>query len=139
MLPVHHRRLPPRRYQQVFLEGKFEQSPQIWYFPLGQVRANRLRVRTLYLPDCATQHGLSGNKMRANAVSSQGTHFEAHFTPQDLAELWKLDDSTIRRMFIDEPGVLKFGKQARRDGKREYVTLRIPASVAQRVYERRTR
>lgn len=70
--------------------------------------------------------------------SNVGT-FEPHFSPQDLAGLWKLDDSTIRRMFMDEPGVLKIGKQARRNGKREYVTLRIPASVAKRVYNRRTR
>jgi hypothetical protein len=42
-------------------------------------------------------------------------------------------------MFVDEPGVLKFGKQGRRDGKRDYVSLRIPASIAQRVHERKAR
>jgi hypothetical protein len=65
--------------------------------------------------------------------------FERHYTPQQLAELWGFEQTTIRRMFIDEPGVLKEGKQTRRDGKRPYVSLRIPASVAQRVYERKTR
>jgi hypothetical protein len=68
-----------------------------------------------------------------------GTAFEHHYTPRELAELWKFDESTIRRMFIDEPGVLIYGKERRRDGRRDYVTLRIPESVAQRVYERRTR
>jgi hypothetical protein len=53
--------------------------------------------------------------------------------------LWGFDHTTIRRMFIDEPGVLKEGKQVRRDGKRPYVSLRIPESVARRVYERKTR
>jgi hypothetical protein len=67
------------------------------------------------------------------------TAFEHHFTPQELAELWKFDESTIRRMFIDEPGVMAVGKAARRDGKRDYVTLRIPESVARRVYARRSR
>jgi hypothetical protein len=67
------------------------------------------------------------------------TAFEHHYTPHDLAELWKFDESTIRRMFIDEPGVLIYGKERRRDGRRDYVTLRIPESVARRVYERRTR
>ena len=68
-----------------------------------------------------------------------GTAFEHHFTPRELAELWKFDESTIRRMFIDEPGVLIYGKEKRRDGRRDYVTLRIPESVAQKVYERRIR
>jgi hypothetical protein len=70
---------------------------------------------------------------------SPDTAFERHFTPQEIAELWKLDESTVRRMFIDEPGVLVYGKEKRRDGRRDYVTLRIPASVAQRVHERRMR
>ena len=65
--------------------------------------------------------------------------FERHYTPQELGALWAFDANTIRRMFIDEPGVLKEGHQMRRNGKRAYVSLRIPASVAQRVYERRTR
>ena len=52
--------------------------------------------------------------------------FEQHFTPQELAAIWKLDETTIRRIFQDEEGVLKFGKSNRRDGKRDYITLRIP-------------
>jgi hypothetical protein len=63
---------------------------------------------------------------------------EKLYTPQDLAELWKFDQSTVRRMFIDEPGVLKFGRDKRRDGKRNYVTLRIPLSVAIRVFSAKT-
>ena len=67
------------------------------------------------------------------------TAFERHFTPQQLAEQWVLHESTIRRLFLDEPGVLKYGKSSRRDGHRDYVTLRIPESVAKRVYARRSR
>jgi hypothetical protein len=67
------------------------------------------------------------------------TALEPHFTPQQLAALWGFDQTTIRRMFIDEPDVLKEGKRGRRDGKRDYVSLRIPASVAQRVHERKAR
>lgn len=63
---------------------------------------------------------------------------EPHYTPQDLAQTWKLDETTIRRLFQDEPGVFKIGKLGRRDGKRDYITLRIPASVAERVYRQRT-
>ena len=69
----------------------------------------------------------------------QPSPFERHFVPQELAELWALDERTIRRIFQDEPGVLKFGKSNRRDGKREYISLRIPASVAERVHHLRSR
>jgi hypothetical protein len=64
---------------------------------------------------------------------------EPHYSPQQLAVLWGFDASTIRRMFADEPGVLKEGKRARRDGKRQYLSIRIPASIAQRVHERKAR
>jgi hypothetical protein len=62
--------------------------------------------------------------------------FERHYTPKELAELWRVDESTIRRLFRDEPGVLRIGEAGRR-GKRDYVTLRIPASTAARFYRAR--
>jgi hypothetical protein len=62
--------------------------------------------------------------------------FERHFTSRELAQTWKLDETTIRRMFQDEAGVMKIGKSGRRD-KRDYVTLRIPESVAARVYRQK--
>jgi hypothetical protein len=40
-------------------------------------------------------------------------------------------------MFEAVPGVLRLGNDKRRSGKREYSTLRIPASVAEREYQRR--
>ncbi len=64
---------------------------------------------------------------------------ERHFSPEVLAQIWGFDTSTIRRMFQDEPGVLKVGKSGRRDGKRDYVTLRIPESVVQRVYREKVK
>lgn len=72
-------------------------------------------------------------------IRTEGTAFERHFTPQQLAELWVLHESTIRRLFLGEPGVLKYGNSSMRSGRREYVTLRIPESVARRVYAKRTR
>ena len=63
---------------------------------------------------------------------------DKHFTPKELAEQWGLDQSTVRRMFRDEEGVLRI-PHLRRSGKRDYVSLRIPASVAARVHERRSR
>jgi len=64
--------------------------------------------------------------------------FERQYTPAELAEIWKLHETTIIRMFRDRPGVLKIGKSNRRDGKRDYVTLRIPESVALKVHAERS-
>jgi predicted transcriptional regulator len=60
--------------------------------------------------------------------------FEQHFTPQEIASRLKIDQSTVRRKFQDQPGVVKIGRSDRRDGKRDYVSLRIPESVFRRVY-----
>lgn len=62
--------------------------------------------------------------------------FERHYTPKELAEIWRLDESTVRRMFQDESDVLKIGQTGRKS-KRDYVTLRIPASTAARFYRAR--
>jgi len=42
----------------------------------------------------------------------------------------------VRRLFQSEPGILVIGHTAARAGKRSYTTLRIPQSVAARVYSR---
>jgi hypothetical protein len=62
---------------------------------------------------------------------------ERHYTPEEIADLWRFDVKTIREMFRNEAGVLKFGKPASRS-RRTYTTLRIPESVMQRVYRRMT-
>lgn len=80
------------------------------------------------------------HSIEANLIAGGGEGaLERHYTPQQLADLWGFDQTTIRRMFIDEPGVLKEGKRGRRDGKRDYVSLRIPASIVQRVHDRKAR
>lgn len=64
---------------------------------------------------------------------------EKHFSPQELSEIWVLSDTKIRRLFENEPGVVLVGEPSRRLGKklkRRYYTMRIPESVALRVYER---
>ncbi len=62
--------------------------------------------------------------------------FERHYTPKELAALWQLDESTIRKLFQDQPGVFKIGQIGRRS-RRDYVTLRIPESTAARFYRAR--
>jgi len=49
--------------------------------------------------------------------------------------MWKLSPAAIRRIFAREPGVLRYGAE-KRGHKRDYVSIRIPAEVAERVYRR---
>jgi hypothetical protein len=58
---------------------------------------------------------------------------ERHFTVADVAALWNLSPDAVRDIFQHEDGVLAIGT-IRAQGKRRYVTLRIPASVLERVH-----
>jgi putative DNA primase/helicase len=53
------------------------------------------------------------------------------------AALWSRSSEAVRKLFQDEPGVLVLGGQGS-PHKRRYTTLRIPASVLQRVHRRMT-
>jgi hypothetical protein len=64
---------------------------------------------------------------------------ERHFSVKEVGDAWGLSDTKIRRIFQNEPGVVLIGEPSRRLGrklKRSYHTMRIPESVAIRVYER---
>lgn len=61
--------------------------------------------------------------------------FERHFKPEELGKLWGLSANAIRDLFEDENGVLKIVRPEKLH-KRKYTTLRIPASVAERVHAR---
>lgn len=63
---------------------------------------------------------------------------ERHYTVKELGTLWKLSSNTVTRLFRDEPGVLKIGRDHPPRGRRNYTTLRIPESVVQRVYRQLT-
>lgn len=53
---------------------------------------------------------------------------QRHFTCKELAELWHMSESTVFKMFVDEPGVIKIGER------RTKVSIRVPIEVAERVY-----
>lgn len=59
---------------------------------------------------------------------------DRHLTVEELAEQWKVSEDFVRRLFLHEPGVIVFCHP--RPGRRVYRTLRIPVSVAARVYRR---
>ena len=60
---------------------------------------------------------------------------ERFFTPQELADMWKVSVQTVRQVFENEEGVLKIGRDGTRT-RRRYKTLRIPESVVERVHTR---
>lgn len=68
---------------------------------------------------------------------------ERHFTVTEIAELWKLSYSVVRRIFVNEEGVLRLGDGTHYTGREKsgkkhgrYFTLRVPESVLQRVQNR---
>jgi transcriptional regulator GlxA family with amidase domain len=70
------------------------------------------------------------------SAQTTSTYLERHLTVADLASLWNLSEDTIRRLFLDEPGVVTIRRSRRRA--RVYRSIRIPESVARRVHERLT-
>lgn len=64
-----------------------------------------------------------------------GVAFEQHYTVRQIAELWGLATDVVRRLFASEPDVIKLG-HAESLHKRGYVTLKIPATVVERVHRR---
>lgn len=62
---------------------------------------------------------------------------ERHFSVAELGKAWGFAKDTIRSWFINEPGVLRIEHHLRK-GKRGYCSLRVPESVARRVYRART-
>lgn len=67
-------------------------------------------------------------------MQAQETTFERHYSVDELASIWGVSDDFVRRLFLNEPGVVVFFKH--RPGKRTYRTVRIPESVARRVHLR---
>jgi hypothetical protein len=63
--------------------------------------------------------------------------FERHYTIRELSKLWHLSYEATRRLFVDEPGVLRVGGRLRKN-RRGYQSMRVPASIARKVYRRVT-
>ena len=61
---------------------------------------------------------------------------ERHFSVAEVAALWSLSKDAVRDIFRHEDGVLAIGT-IRARGKRQYLTLRIPASVLERVHRQK--
>jgi hypothetical protein len=64
--------------------------------------------------------------------------FEKHYWVKELADIWKLSESTVRKLIKNEPGVLVLEGDGKYSGSRGYKTRIVPESVAQRVLNRLT-
>src|SRR5260370_34269936 len=95
-LPVKARRVQNRPLRRIPL-------------PLRKSRAVGTASKLLHGPLCEMHSGIK--------LAPTTLIFERHYTPKELATLWALDETTIRRLFYDEPGVLKICKVTRLDGK----------------------
>jgi hypothetical protein len=57
---------------------------------------------------------------------------ERHYTVNELASMWRLSGEFVRQLVQHEAGVTEWVRQ--QPGRRRYRVLRIPQSVAERVY-----
>jgi transcriptional regulator GlxA family with amidase domain len=69
-------------------------------------------------------------------MPSHPAAMEQHFSVAQLAQRWSVSEDTIRRLFEHEAGVLVIEPPRSRFSRRRYRTLRIPASIAERVHRR---
>jgi hypothetical protein len=69
-------------------------------------------------------------------TSSTGVENEKHFDLSELAATWGLSVETIRKLFADDPRVVKSPIASGPTGRRRYCTLRIPSSAAARIHKR---
>lgn len=79
------------------------------------------------------------NAMNQTPEQRRADIMERHYTLAELGDAWHMSRRSLREWFIDEPGVVKFGQQKLKKGRaRQYVSLRVPESVARRVYRAKT-
>lgn len=81
---------------------------------------------------------LGHEHLRIAEMVSTNCALERHYSVQEIGELWQLSSTTVTRLFRDEPGVLKIGRDRPSRGRRNYMTLRVPESVVERVHRRLT-
>jgi hypothetical protein len=58
--------------------------------------------------------------------------FERHYRLGELADLWGAGRETLRKLFMNEPDVVKINLGR----KKKHMTYLIPASTAERVHKR---
>ena len=62
---------------------------------------------------------------------------ERHYSPREIADLWGVSVNTVRRLFQEQPGVLRLVRNRFSD-RRTRTLLRIPQSTLDRVHRERS-
>jgi len=82
------------------------------------------------------QHELASNALPATERNTYSApSMERHFTVAELSKRWFFSENTIRRLFSQEPGVVRIARPQTRS-KRGYTSMRIPERIAERVHRR---
>lgn len=65
-------------------------------------------------------------------------HLEPLYSVQQVARAWAISDASARRLFEDEPDVLKISMPRLQQNRKHkpHVLLRIPAAAVTRVYQK---
>ncbi|HEY6371270.1 MAG TPA: hypothetical protein VIX37_11880 [Candidatus Sulfotelmatobacter sp.] len=77
--------------------------------------------------------------MSESGLQSRADFLERHYTLAELAKAWHVSRPTLHAWFAEEAGVIRYGSDKLKKGRqRTHISLRVPESVARRVYRRRT-
>jgi hypothetical protein len=77
----------------------------------------------------------------ARAPERGVTMDDRHYSVQEVAQMLSISERRVRKLFEDEPGVIKLPgptalRGAGKEGRKGWIMLRIPDSVLHRVYNR---
>jgi hypothetical protein len=75
-------------------------------------------------------------KSKEEKKDKKSETWERHYHLEELGKLWGFSRTTMKKWFQDEPGVLRHITGHRRGRVNPYICMRIPESVAKRVYQR---
>lgn len=75
---------------------------------------------------------MTGSVAQIATASATDTFLDRHLTLAEVAAMWNISHEKARRLFQNEPGVLRFTQRSA-FGRREYSSYRVPESVARRV------
>jgi hypothetical protein len=81
------------------------------------------------------QHELASSTSGERSTNAAVSDLERHFTVAELSKRWFFSANTIRRLFSQEPGVVRVARPQTRS-KRGYTSMRIPERIAERVHRR---
>ena len=81
------------------------------------------------------QHKLASSTSGERSENAVVSGPERHFTVAELSKRWFFSANTIRRLFSQEPGVVRIARPQTRS-KRGYTSMRIPERIAERVHRR---